>query len=316
MGLSPRPGRLVLWFRPVTKKPSSSHPSGEITVARALSHLVNAGARGQAYLVVIAGARIGQNVLVADREVEIGRGINCALQLDADSVSRQHARVRWNGAAHEVVDLNSTNGTYVNERRVAGAFLSDGDRLQVGHVILKYIAGSNVEAEYHREVQRLVKFDGLTGVANRAYFDETLADTLLRTRSRAAPVSLIVLDLDHFKLVNDTHGHTAGDAVLRQAAAVAQGVAEGAALFARTGGEEFAVILPGVALDAARTLAERIRAAIEAAEITFEGRRIPMTVSLGVAERPARSAESAEDLFRRADERLYEAKSAGRNRVR
>jgi len=306
----------VLWFRPVAKTPTSSHPSSEITVARALSHLATAGARGQAYLVVIAGARIGQNVLVADRDVEIGRGINCALQLDADSVSRQHARVRWNGAAHEVVDLNSTNGTYVNERRVSGAFLSDGDRLQVGHVILKYIAGNNVEAEYHREVQRLVKFDGLTGAANRAHFDETLADTLLRTRSRAAPVSLIVLDLDHFKRVNDTYGHTAGDAVLRQAAAVVQGVVEGAALFARTGGEEFAVILPGVTLDAARALAERIRAAIAAAEITFEGRRIPMTVSLGVAERPAGSAESAEEFFRRADERLYEAKNAGRNCVR
>ncbi len=299
----------------VSKQGSSPYPSGEITVARALNHLVGAGARGQAYLVVIAGARIGQYVLVADREVDIGRGINCALQLDADSVSRQHATVRWNGTAHEVVDLKSTNGTYVNERRVTGAFLSDGDRLQVGHVILKYIAGSNVEAEYHQEVQRLVKFDGLTGAANRSHFDQVLTDAVARTRSRPAPLSLIVLDLDHFKEVNDTHGHTAGDAVLRQVAAVAQGVAEGAALFARTGGEEFAVILPNVEFAAARALAERIRAATQDAEITFENRRIPMTVSLGVAERPARSAEGAEDLFRSADERLYEAKSAGRNRV-
>lgn len=277
---------------------------------------MQAGPRGQAYLVVIAGARIGQNVSVVDREIDIGRGPSCAMRLDADSVSRQHARVCWNGTAHQVVDLRSTNGTYVNERRVSGAELHDGDRLQVGHVILKYIAGDNVEAEYHREVNRLMKYDGLTGVANRAHFDESLEEATRQARTRAIPLSLIVLDLDHFKLVNDRHGHTAGDAVLRQAAAVSDREVGADALFARTGGEEFAVLLTDAELVVAQHLAERVRVTIERTEFSFDGRRIPVTTSLGVAARAAGSDERGEELYRRADRQLYEAKSAGRNCVR
>jgi diguanylate cyclase (GGDEF)-like protein len=161
-----------------------------------------------------------------------------------------------------------------------------------------------------------MRYDGLTGVANRTHFNEVFANALWKTRNNPAPISLVVMDLDHFKQVNDTHGHAAGDAVLRQAAEVAARQATGDQVFARVGGEEFAVLLPGEGIQAARDVAERIRTTVQAASIEFDGKSIPVTVSLGVAERPADDAGLAEALYERADARLYAAKSAGRNCVR
>lgn len=269
--------------------------------------------KSHAYLVVIAGGRLGQHVQLADRALEIGRGSACALQLDVDSVSRQHARVQWNGEAHEALDLGSTNGTFVNEVRIQHCILRDADRLQLGRVILKYIHGDNVELAYHEEVQHLMRYDGLTGVPNRTFFNESLSSALAGSRKTGAPLSLIILDLDHFKRINDTLGHAAGDAVLRQAAAVSQSLMVEGQFFARIGGEEFAVLLPGQELADAAQVAEEIRATIEQSHITFDGQKIPVTVSLGIAELAAGGNESGEGLYERADAQLYAAKGAGRN---
>lgn len=241
--------------------------------------------------------------------------MGCGFQLDLDSVSRLHARVRWDGTRHFIEDLRSTNGTYVNENRVGEHPLADGDRVGIGKVLLKYLAGGNVEAAYHEEIQRLMRYDGLTGIFNRSHFDETLHNVLWRARFDGSAVSLILFDLDHFKRVNDTHGHPAGDAVLRQASAIVSQVVPPGTIFARTGGEEFAVLCPGVPAAHAWQLAEHIRRAVEASAFTAEGTRIPVTVSLGVAERAA-TDQTPEALYERADTQLYAAKSAGRNCVR
>lgn len=286
----------------------------ELTVSREPSGAVRAVLPQHAILVVIAGPKLGHRIILSDQPLEIGRGTGAGLQLDADSVSRRHARIEWTGETHKLIDLGSTNGTFVNEMRVSERELSDGDRPQIGKVLLKYIAGGNVEGAYHEEVQRLMRFDGLTGAYNKSYFEDNLNTTPWRTRS--VSVSLIVFDLDHFKEVNDTHGHTAGDAVLRQAAAVVAQQVPPDQLFARVGGEEFAVLCPGAPLESACQIAERIRAAIEAAKFVFDGVEIPVTVSLGCAEAPPGSTESAPSLYERADARLYAAKSAGRNCVR
>ncbi len=310
-----RPGAVLCSESTVTKR-TTSETTIEVTVAREFAQIVRKAPNHQAYLVVIAGARLGQHVLLTDQSIEIGRGSSCAMQLEADSVSRQHARVSWDGTRHVVSDLNSTNGTYVNEHRIREAVLGDADRLQVGHVLLKYLAGSNVELAYHEEIQRLMRYDGLTGVANRTQFNETFANALWKTRNAPFPISLIVMDLDHFKQINDTHGHAAGDAVLRQAAEAAASQMSGGQLFARVGGEEFAVLLPGDGMPVALEVAERVRRAVQAAHVEFDGKTIPVTVSLGVAERAAGSSELAEALYERADAQLYAAKSAGRNCVR
>ncbi len=287
----------------------------EVTITRDFTRALRKSAPQQAYLVVIAGPRLGHRVVLDERPLEIGRGTQCGLQLDVDSVSRLHARVEWTGNYHKLVDLRSTNGTYVNEMRITEQELRDGDRLQIGKVLLKYISGSNVESAYHEEIQRLMRYDGLTGVHNRSHFEETLHNVIWRARMDPSPTSLILFDLDHFKQINDTYGHTAGDAVLRQVAAIVTQQVPPGQLFARVGGEEFAVLLSGVDVQGAYALAESIRRAVEASVFVFDGNRIPVTVSLGVAQRhPADQAP--EQLYERSDAQLYTAKGSGRNCVR
>ena len=162
--------------------------------------------------------------------------------------------------------------------------------MQVGKILLKYIAGGNIEASYHEEVQRLMRFDGLTGVHNKSHFEEALHHLIAGERAAPRPIGLIIFDLDHFKRVNDTYGHTAGDAVLRQVAAVVGEQLTQHEFLARVGGEEFAVLCNGMVLRAVRELAERIRVAVESAQCMFENKTIPVTLSLGAAERARRGA--------------------------
>ena len=288
----------------------------EVTMSRDSALMRRVAALDKAFLVVLSGPKIGQRFVLGEQTLEIGRTSSSGLVLDLDSVSRQHARIEWTGASHRVKDLGSTNGTYVNEHRISEAALTDGDRLQIGKVLLKYIAGGNIEASYHEEVQRLMRFDGLTGVYNKSHFEETLHHLLASERSAPRPIGLIVFDLDHFKRVNDTHGHTAGDAVLRQVAGVVADQLTQQEFLARVGGEEFAVLCNGMTLRAVQQLAERIRVSVEGTRCVFEDRLIPVTLSLGAAERVAGSQEAAERLFERADTLLYAAKAAGRNCVR
>ncbi|MBX3131151.1 MAG: GGDEF domain-containing protein [Polyangiaceae bacterium] len=286
----------------------------EVTVTRDFTRSWRRNLPGQAFLVVIAGPRLGHRVVLAETDLDIGRGASCGLQLDADSVSRQHACIRWDGSAHHVVDLKSTNGTYVNEVRITDHLLSDGDRVQIGKVLLKYLTGANIESAYHEEVQRLMRYDGLTGIHNKSHFDETFHNVVWRARVDPSPTSLIVFDLDFFKRINDTHGHTAGDAVLRQVAAVVAGVLPPGVVFARVGGEEFAIVAQNLGLAQAYQLAEHARRAVEATAFEFDGRQIPVTLSLGVAERLPTDA-TPDAFYGRADAQLYQAKGSGRNRV-
>jgi two-component system, cell cycle response regulator len=288
----------------------------EITVTRDSSLVRRIAALDKAFLVVLAGPKLGHRTLLGEQPLEIGRASGCGLVLDTDSVSRQHARVEWTGVTHRIVDLGSTNGTFVNEHRISEQTLNDGDRLQIGKVLVKYIGGGNIEGAYHEEIQRLMRFDGLTGVHNKSHFEETLHSVIANTRTTPLPVSLSVLDLDYFKRINDSYGHAAGDAVLRQVAGVVAGQLSQHELLARVGGEEFAILCPGLVLRAAYELAERVRRAVESAECRFENTIIPVTLSLGVAERPAGSDETGEGLYERSDTQLYAAKAAGRNCVR
>ncbi|MEZ4225489.1 MAG: GGDEF domain-containing protein [Polyangiaceae bacterium] len=287
----------------------------EVTVTRDFTRSWRRDAPGQAYLVVIAGPRLGHRAVLGQQALDVGRGAACGLQLDADSVSRLHARIQWDGRSHNVIDLKSTNGTYVNEARITEHALRDGDRLQIGKALLKYISGNNIESAYHEEVQRLMRYDGLTGIHNKSHFEEAFHNAMFRGQVNPTAMSLIVFDLDHFKRINDTHGHTAGDAVLRQVAATVARVIPQGVLFARVGGEEFALLGEGIALAQAHELAETVRRAVEATRFEFEGVVIPVTLSLGVAERLV-SDRAAAELYQRADAQLYAAKGSGRNCVR
>jgi diguanylate cyclase (GGDEF)-like protein len=288
----------------------------EVTVSRDLKGIIEIAAHQQAQLIVLSEPRLGSRVVLGESPVEIGRGSSCSLIIDSDSVSRRHARVEWTGSGHRVVDLGSTNGTFVNALRINSHELRDGDRIQFGKVLLKYVAGGNIEGNYHEELQRLMRFDPLTGVYNKRHFEEVLRVAIYATRTQAKPLGLIVFDLDHFKRINDTHGHIAGDGVLTELASVVKANLYQDAVFGRVGGEEFAVLWEGATVEQMKALAERLRDATEAHTFRFEGHKLVVTISVGVAERTIGSEETAEQLYRRADEQLYAAKAAGRNRVR
>src|SRR3954469_24432751 len=276
--------------------------------------LIRVAAEQRALLLVLSGTRLGHRLVLGDAVVDIGRGSAAGLILDADSISRKHARIERFGGGHKIVDLGSTNGTYVNGARVKEQILKDGDRIGIGKALLKYIAGGNIEGAYHEEVQRLMRFDPLTNVFNKRHFDESLRLNVFTATGAGKPLSLIVFDLDHFKKVNDTHGHMAGDAVLCGATAAVQGILSPTELFGRVGGEEFAVLCEEADLDVALERAEAIRLAIAREPYSFEEKKLQVTISVGVAQ--LADAEEAEGLFDRADAQLYAAKGCGRNCVR
>lgn len=264
-----------------------------------------------AILVVIGGARVGQRALLGPEPFTIGRGSNADLQLDGDALSRLHARIERRDGKYSLVDLGSTNGSFVNYERVTDRVLADGDQLQLGHVLLKFLYGTNIEAAYHEEFRRLARQDALTSALNRATFDDELRSHLARTERDQDALSFITFDLDRFKSVNDDHGHTAGDLVLAKVGELVGRLVPPRHPFGRLGGEEFGVLFLGDFAEAVE-LAETLRAAIEQLEVVYEGKRIAVSGSFGVA--PAR-APGAAALLEEADRSLYEAKRTGRNRV-
>jgi two-component system cell cycle response regulator len=270
---------------------------------------------GEAVLVVLYGPNPGRRYALAAGETVIGRSAEATLALDAESVSRRHARIHCADGAATIEDLGSTNGSYVNDRKVERCGLKDGDIIRIGAAILKFLAGSNIEAAYHEEIYRLTILDGLTGVHNKRFFLEFLEREISRAQRHAAMLALVLFDLDHFKRVNDTHGHLGGDAVLKEIGRRLTPRIRREDLLARYGGEEFACVLPDTTRAGASIFAEALRILMEREPVAYQGARIAVTISLGVAMLSPDEPASTHDLIRRADERLYEAKRLGRNRV-
>jgi diguanylate cyclase (GGDEF)-like protein len=279
-----------------------------------LSTAQKAARPGEACIIVIYGPELGKRVQLGTAPFEIGRSSKNDLFLDQESISRHHARITFDGTQYWVADNNSTNGTYVNDEAVREQRLRDGDQVRIGRSILKFMTGENIEVHYHEEIYRLMTVDGLTQVFNRRYFNEALEREFNRSKRYDRALSLIAFDIDHFKRVNDTHGHLAGDNLLRQIATAVKPRLRREDIFARTGGEEFGILLPEIAVDGARITAEKVRRIVESTPLRYEQQVIPVTVSLGVALMVAADA-TPEELYKRADERLYEAKQGGRNRV-
>src|SRR5262249_6513539 len=151
-----------------------------------------------------------------DDELVIGRSSTAGLQLDMDNVSRSHASVARTPLGWVIKDLGSTNGTFVNDVPAREHILRDGDQIRIGRAMLKFLTSGNVEAQYHEEIYRLMTLDGLTQVHNKRFFHEALEREFQRSMRYGNKLTLVVFDIDHFKKVNDTHGHLAGDEVLRR----------------------------------------------------------------------------------------------------
>jgi diguanylate cyclase (GGDEF)-like protein len=242
--------------------------------------------------------------------------MSCSLRLSDDSVSRQHAVIEQVGESHFVCDLGSTNGTFVNEKRLSvRKLLKNGDRVRFGNQIFKYLKSDQVEAQYHEVVYKMMTMDGLTSVYNKRYFLETLDREIIQACRSASPMCVMMLDLDRFKSVNDLYGHLAGDAVLVEFAKRAKSVLRSGELLARYGGEEFAMLLTRTSLGDAVSAAERVRQITAATPVMFDGKSISVTVSIGVHCFDGQNDCTSGDLIAAADELLYRAKEQGRNQV-
>jgi diguanylate cyclase (GGDEF)-like protein len=265
-------------------------------------------------IVVIYGPELGKRAALGQGAFEIGRSSRCDLPIDQESISRNHARISWDGQRHVIEDLGSTNGTFVNDVVVKRSPLKDGDQIKLGRSILKYMSGDNIEANYHEEIYRLMTMDALTQTHNRRYFNEALEREYNRSLRYRRALSLLLFDIDHFKQINDTYGHVAGDSVLRQLALAVKPRLRQQDVLARVGGEEFAVLLPEVDIAGARVAGEKVRKLVEAARFLVDGKEFGCTVSVGVTTFDARMTAPGM-LYEAADRSLYAAKNGGRNRV-
>ena len=290
---------------------------GTLVLARPLEAEPVAKDRGEACLVLLhpPGPDIGRRMAMAKDKYAVGRDSDADLVIGRSSVSRNHSRL-WRDEAGDwwVQDLGSTNGTFVNEERIVSRRLSEGDQVRFGDVIYKFLSGSNVEAAYHEEIYKMTILDGLTGIHNKRYFLEFLERELAVASRHNHPMTLVMFDVDKFKVINDTRGHLAGDAVLKDLCNRIKTRVRREDLFARYGGEEFACVLPSTPLAGGVVFAEQLRSIIEERPCVFDNSEIPYTISLGVATISGEKLDGV-SLVKRADDNLYAAKRNGRNRV-
>ncbi|HZU36442.1 MAG TPA: GGDEF domain-containing protein, partial [Gemmataceae bacterium] len=260
---------------------------------------------------------LGSSFELRGDPVIVGRGPEALVRLDDPSVSRQHARIEADAEGHTIVDLQSTNQTFVNDRPVACQRLEDGDYLRIGNYVLRYLADSNVETEYHATVRRLTITDPLTLLLNRRAVMDLLNRELSRTARHVRPLSVGLFDVDDFKAINDRLGHAAGDLLLVQIAWRVQSAIRKEDVLARLGGDEFVILLPDTPLDRSQLVADRVRDVVREEPFQLDTHSCPVTISLGMAATPGGERISAEQLLQRADAEMYAIKRArGSKRAR
>lgn len=270
--------------------------------------------QGGASLVVLHGNQMGASFTFEGKKMLIGRGVDCDIQVEDENVSRMHAELYIEGDKYHIRDLGSTNGTYVNSRRVVETALEDGDLVMLSSTVFKFMASSSIENRFFDQMYSMITTDFQTKLHNRRYLASRLDEEFSRARRHQRPLAFLIFDLDHFKQVNDSFGHAAGDLLLRKCAQMLSGQLRHDDVFARLGGDEFAVLCPETTLQQGILLAERLRGLMADTTFSFKRQKLTVSISVGVAEFTPEMG-SPDELLAGADSALYKAKSAGRNRV-
>lgn len=284
--------------------------------------ILDDGSRGKrhAALVVLWGEEIGRDFRLRRKVMTVGRSPSADICLPDDKASREHARVEYHGSARGddatfvLVDLGSTNGTLVNGKPITSLQLRDGDKVQIGDTILKFVVLDEIEARFHEEVRDRITYDRLSGLLTKESLYLAFGRELARCLRYELPLSVLMMDLDRFKSVNDTHGHLMGSHVLGEVGGILQREFRSADVSARYGGEEFVTYLSETDLEGAVLAAERIRTAMEEHTFVLDDVGIGVTISIGVATAPSHG-RTIKELVGAADRALYRAKGSGRNRV-
>ncbi len=284
------------------------------TIISSLENLGNSDEK-KPFLTFIKGVRLGQFFPVTDEEMVVGRSPDCSLWIEDTTISRKHFSLRTRGGDLILEDLGSTNGTYVNGQKLQKAILQDGDKIQVSQdtiLEITYLDKTRVLSEKKRYEMGVM--DPVTNIYNKRYFLDRFREEFAFAKRRDHNMAMLMLDIDHFKKLNDTYGHLAGDLTLSKVCEVISGIIREDDLFARYGGEEFVIVMRDAKLNNALDLAERIRAAIESCSYVYEDQSLKVTVSIGAVEFIS-SFNEQNDMIQAADDQLYRAKKSGRNQT-
>jgi diguanylate cyclase (GGDEF)-like protein len=276
-------------------------------------------------LVFLSGELIAVPIPLEREEVILGRALEADVRVNDTKVSRRHAKINkvLNPETNEIefvlTDFGSRNGMLVNGQKVSREILQNGDKITIGEHILRFDLLDEIDREYQRQIHRLISHDDLTGLlSSRSFFSE-LRREAARAKSEGRPFCVLMMDVDHFKNVNDTYGHLTGSKTLEEIGGSIIEIMRSGDAAARFGGEEFAAFLLDAEVPQAMVAAERIRATIEAQEFSVVRTGKPVskhhvTISIGISTFPQDSSDPIE-LVEMADSALYRAKREGRNRV-
>ncbi|MBI4405320.1 MAG: diguanylate cyclase [Deltaproteobacteria bacterium] len=268
-----------------------------------------------AVLVVISGRPLGKSFFLSKEKMVLGRDLTADISIGESSISRKHTQFEITDQGIVARDLGSTNGTFVNDQKIDDRLLEDGDLIRCGNTILKFLKEGKIENVHYGKMYDLATRDDLTGALNKKAITELIREEFARSQAKLLPLTMLMFDIDHFKQTNDTFGHLAGDYVLKETCNLIKNrmIRQQDAL-GRYGGEEFALVLRETPLHIAVDVAERIRSTIEKNNFNFDGKQIPVTISIGVVSMDS-TTKNFEDLIALADKALYDAKNQGRNRV-
>ena len=283
------------------------HDEESTRVTDGFSYMPSESNKDALVLIYPPGADMGRKYELTSKVANIGRDPSNHIVIDSDSVSRRHARLTIENGKRFLTDLQSTNGTYVNNRLILSQELKHGDQAKIGDSIFKYLIGSDVESAYHEEIYQMTIKDGLTDIYNKRYFLEALDREMSRAQRYKRNLSILLFDIDHFKKINDTYGHLAGDHVLQSLAQLVSSRSRREEVFSRYGGEEFVILLPETPMKGAMELANLLRKLVHTHEFEFEGESIPVTISVGVAEM-GRKTITPSAFIKRADEKCTKPK--------
>ncbi len=268
----------------------------------------------QPLLVVMHGSLLGMTYAIRDTAITIGRTANLDIPIDDENVSRRHAEITRQDNLVKLTDLDSTNGTFVNSQRIKEAVLNDGDLILIGRVLFKFIRSSSVENRFFGQMYALATTDFLTGIYNRQHILSRLESEFARARRYGRPLSLLLYDIDHFKHINDTFGHLAGDQLLIESSSLVAKNVRQQDFFGRLGGDEFMIICPETDLTNTVLVAQRLSQLMGKWSYSCQSRKLDFSISIGIASM-SDEMRSTIDLIAKADSQMYKSKQRGRNHV-
>ncbi len=270
-----------------------------------------------AYILFLKGQLLGKLYSLKKGTITIGRAMDCKIVVEDPRISRKHVQIKVNDKKSIIKDLGSTNGTFVNGKRINKYVLQEGDKIHLSPMtIFKFLLGDEIEKIFHKELYQMGVVDPVTNVYNKRYFSDRLKQEFSFAKRHNRDLSLMIIDIDHFKKINDTYGHQAGDYVLGRIGDFLSTQTRQEDIVARYGGEEFVLILRDIGEEGASALANRIRYKVSKMPLSFEGKKMNITVSMGVVSLSEEySFRTKDEFFEAGDRCLYHSKETGRNRT-